>query len=120
MIFAYSTREIFVYSLRKTFGHLSDRAKKLVIHSVLTLEHYTLNKVFVSPPRHRQRDISLYGHHGSRCIGVLAPGWHQKVERRRYLQYFDRSRGMSYQEAPGAGLRDNGRPETRRGEKVHY
>jgi len=49
MIFVYSTREIFVCLLRKTFGHLSDRAKKTEIDKALTLEHYTLNKVFVSP-----------------------------------------------------------------------
>jgi hypothetical protein len=33
----------------KTFGHLSDRTKKIEIDRVLTLEHYTCNKVFVSP-----------------------------------------------------------------------
>jgi hypothetical protein len=49
MIFVHSIREIFVCSLRKTFGHLSDRAKKTVTNRVLTLEHYTCNKVFVSP-----------------------------------------------------------------------
>ena len=48
MIFVHSIREIFVCSLRKTFGHLSDRAKKTVIDRVLTQEHYIINKVFVS------------------------------------------------------------------------
>ena len=47
-IFVHSIREIFVCSLRKTFGHLSDRAKKIEIDNALTLEHYTDNKVFVS------------------------------------------------------------------------
>jgi hypothetical protein len=47
-IFFHSIREIFVCSLRKTFGHLSDRAKKIEIDNALTLEHYTDNKVFVS------------------------------------------------------------------------
>jgi hypothetical protein len=37
-------------SLIVTFGHLSDRAKKTEIDKALTLEHYTPNKVFVSPP----------------------------------------------------------------------
>src|SRR5262245_27317173 len=32
----------------KTFGHLSDRAKKKMIDRVLTLEHYTPNEMFVS------------------------------------------------------------------------
>jgi len=32
----------------KTFGHLSDRPKKTLIDIVLTQEHYTGNKVFVS------------------------------------------------------------------------
>jgi hypothetical protein len=41
---------MFVCSLAKTFGHLSDRAKKIKIDKALTLEHYTRNKVFVSPP----------------------------------------------------------------------
>src|SRR5215467_14996828 len=45
----HSIREIFFCSLRKTFGHLSDRAKKIEIDKTLTLEHYTTNKVFVSP-----------------------------------------------------------------------
>jgi hypothetical protein len=48
MIFVHSIREIFVCSVRKTFGHLSDRAKKPVINGVLIQEHYTGNKVFVS------------------------------------------------------------------------
>src|SRR5262245_48997005 len=48
IIFVHSIREIFVCSLRKTFGHLSDRAKKIEIDNALTLEHYTDNKVFVS------------------------------------------------------------------------
>jgi hypothetical protein len=39
----------FVCSLRKTFGHLSDRTKKIEIDKVLILEHYTPKKVFVSP-----------------------------------------------------------------------
>ena len=42
----HSTREIFVWSLRKKFGHLSDRAKKIVIDRALTLGHYIYNKVF--------------------------------------------------------------------------
>jgi hypothetical protein len=46
--FVYSTREIFVCSLRKTFGHLSDRAKKIEIDKALTLEHYIINNAFVS------------------------------------------------------------------------
>src|SRR5215471_14440701 len=41
----HSTREIFVGSLRKTFGHLSDRAKKIKIDKTFTLEH-SPNKVF--------------------------------------------------------------------------
>jgi hypothetical protein len=49
MIFVYSIRDMFVCSLAKTFGHLSDRAKKQVIDRVLTMEHYICNKVFVSP-----------------------------------------------------------------------
>jgi hypothetical protein len=49
MILVHSIREIFVCSRRKTFGHLSDSAKKQVIDAILTLEHYTPNKVFVSP-----------------------------------------------------------------------
>src|SRR5262245_58617677 len=48
MMFVHSIREIFVCSLRKTFGHLSDRAKKIEIDKALTLEHYICNKVFVS------------------------------------------------------------------------
>jgi hypothetical protein len=48
MIFVHSIREIFVCSLRKTFGHLSDRTKKIEIDKALTLEHHTCNKVFVS------------------------------------------------------------------------
>ena len=48
MIFVYSIRTIFVCSLAKTFGHLSDRAKKTVIDRVLIREHYIYNKVFVS------------------------------------------------------------------------
>src|SRR6516164_580221 len=47
MIFVYSIRDMFVCSLAKTFGHLSDRAKKAVIDR-LTVEHHTPNKVFVS------------------------------------------------------------------------
>jgi hypothetical protein len=43
---------MFVYSLAKTFGHLSDRAKKIQIDKALTLEHYTRNRVFVSPRRY--------------------------------------------------------------------
>jgi len=35
----------------KTFGHLSDRAKKTEIDRVLTQEHYISNKVFVSRER---------------------------------------------------------------------
>jgi len=49
MIFVYSIREVFVCSVQKTFGHLSDRAKKIEIDKALSLEHYTCNKVFVSP-----------------------------------------------------------------------
>jgi hypothetical protein len=49
MMFVHSIREIFVCSLRKTFGQLSDRAKKIVRISVVTSEHYINNKVFVSP-----------------------------------------------------------------------
>jgi hypothetical protein len=72
MIFVYSIRDMFVCSLVKTFGHLSDTAKKIVIDSVLTLEHYTPNKVFVSPvvigsqvrgraPGHLAEAIALHG-----------------------------------------------------------
>src|SRR5262249_11682006 len=43
----HSIRDMFVCSPAKTFGHLSDRAKKQVIAKVLTMEHYTSNKVFV-------------------------------------------------------------------------
>jgi hypothetical protein len=39
---------MFVCSLAKTFGHLSDSDKKVEIDKALTLEHYTGNKVFVS------------------------------------------------------------------------
>src|SRR5262245_54103803 len=48
MIFVYSIRDMFVCSLGKTFGHLSDRAKKIEIYKALTLGHYIRNKVFVS------------------------------------------------------------------------
>ena len=48
MIFVHSIREIFVCSVRKTFGHLSDRAKKTMRITVLTSEHYIRNKAFVS------------------------------------------------------------------------
>src|SRR5215467_7088350 len=48
MIFVHSIRTIFVCSVRKTFGHLSDRAKKIEIYKALTLGHYIRNKVFVS------------------------------------------------------------------------
>src|SRR5262245_60032952 len=48
MIFVYSIRDMFVCLLAKTFGHLSDRAKKIEIYKALTLEHYIYNKVFVS------------------------------------------------------------------------
>ena len=48
MIFVYSIKEIFVCALRKTFRHLSDRAKKTVINRVLIQEHYISNNAFVS------------------------------------------------------------------------
>ena len=41
-------QERFAFFVEKTFGHLSDRAKKHVTHKLLTLEHYTCNKGFVS------------------------------------------------------------------------
>src|SRR5215472_19376645 len=41
-------REIFVGSLRKTFGHLSDTSKKAQTTSAVSPAHYTCNKVF--PP----------------------------------------------------------------------
>src|SRR5215472_5993365 len=41
-------REIFFYSLRKTFGRLSDTSKKAERTSAVSPEHYTPNKVF--PP----------------------------------------------------------------------
>ena len=37
------------FSTPKTFGHLSDRSQKIEIDKALTLEHYTPNKVFISP-----------------------------------------------------------------------
>jgi hypothetical protein len=46
--FRYSIREFFVCSLPKHSEHLSERVKKQVIDRVITLEHYTPNKVFVS------------------------------------------------------------------------
>jgi hypothetical protein len=48
MMFVQCISEIFVCSPAKTFGHLSDSAKKQVIDRALMLEHYTSNKVFVS------------------------------------------------------------------------
>jgi len=51
MIFVYSIRDMFVCLLAKTFGHLSDRAKKIEIYKALTLGHYIYNKVFVSHER---------------------------------------------------------------------
>src|SRR5215831_20889920 len=42
----HSTREIFVGSLRKTFGHLSDTSKKAERTSAVSPEHYIHNKVF--------------------------------------------------------------------------
>src|SRR5215813_1567253 len=60
MIFVYSIRDMFVCSLAKTFGHLSDRAKKTVIDRLLTLEHYISSKVFVSPPRHASGGSLLF------------------------------------------------------------
>src|SRR5262249_24286270 len=49
MIFVYSIRDMFVCSLAKTFGHLSDRWKNPKRYKALTMEHYIRNKVFVSP-----------------------------------------------------------------------
>src|SRR5215471_5748923 len=67
MIFVYSIRDMFVCSLAKTFGHLSDRAKKTEIDRVLTLEHYTCNKVFVS----REEIIASFAHaHLTDTIGT--------------------------------------------------
>ena len=48
MIFVYYIRVTFVCSLAKTFGHLSDNAKKTVINRVLIQGHYISNNVFVS------------------------------------------------------------------------
>ena len=48
MMFVHSIREIFVCSLRKTFGHLSHRSKKTVINGVVNQEHYIGNNAFVS------------------------------------------------------------------------
>src|SRR5262245_52115675 len=48
MVLVYSIRDMFVCSLVKKFGHLSDRTKKIEIDRIIMLEHYTLNKVFVS------------------------------------------------------------------------
>ena len=62
----------------------------------------------------------IMDHGVSGCFGI----WHQVGTKRwsaaAIFSTLTGSRGMSYQEAPGAGLRDNGGPETRRGEKVHY
>jgi len=44
-----TTREIFFCSLRKTFGRVSDTSKKAERTSAVSPEHYTPNKVFVSP-----------------------------------------------------------------------
>src|SRR5262245_140989 len=49
MIFVYSIGDMFVCSLVKTFGHLSDRWKNPKRYKALTMEHYIRNKVFVSP-----------------------------------------------------------------------
>jgi hypothetical protein len=43
MIFVYSIRDMFVCSLAKTFGHLSDRWKKRKRFKVLMMEHYITN-----------------------------------------------------------------------------
>src|SRR5215831_15943525 len=48
MIFVHSIRTIFVCSVRKTFGHLSDRRKKIKRYEAFTMGHYIGNKVFVS------------------------------------------------------------------------
>ena len=37
-VHVYSIRDMFVCSLVKTFGHLSDKAKKTVIDRIITLE----------------------------------------------------------------------------------
>ena len=48
MIFVYYIRVTFVCSLAKTFGHLSDRCKKIKRYEAFTMGHYISNNVFVS------------------------------------------------------------------------
>jgi hypothetical protein len=48
MIFVYSIRDMFICSLAKTFGHLSDRWKKPKRYKSVTMEHYISSKAFVS------------------------------------------------------------------------
>src|SRR5262245_30760431 len=67
MIFVYSIGHMFVCSVGKTFGHLSDRAKKQMIDRVLILEHYTPNKVFVSTVGQR---VSCHGSGWNRELAI--------------------------------------------------
>jgi len=66
MIFVHSTRDMFVCSLRKTFGHLSDRAKKTMVNRMLIQEHYISTKVFVSRcGKETAASLQISGLHGN-------------------------------------------------------
>src|SRR5215813_13924483 len=81
MIFVHSIRTIFVCSVRKTFGHLSDRAKKIEIYKALTLGHYIYNKVFVS----------RYGITAFASVNVMLQKSSRCVEKRRSFHAIDNS-----------------------------